>query len=212
MGMAFKLTCQPVYIVCIVISFNSKLGLAILPILLFVCMAKSYCSNPLVCHCGTVPGPLHAPQLGSGAHSAGSITSGKTHHEVILAGIMGSVSMGNGSLFQCIGKHGCSCSKDGKAHTLPKHIQPTSVRWICSVWILPSHTAPCSSLPLCLLPPQGHWPPQQEAAALQDWLSSVICWFTFLCNTLGGISVWCQPDSRFLLHSTLLDSITHSVG
>ena len=68
--------------------FNSKLELAILPILLFVCMANSYCSNPLVHHCGTVPGPLHAPQLESGAHSAGSITSGKTHHEVILAGII----------------------------------------------------------------------------------------------------------------------------
>ena len=54
--------------------------------------------NPHVCNCGTVPGPLHAPQLGSGAHSAGSITSGKTHREVNHAIIMGTASMGDGAL------------------------------------------------------------------------------------------------------------------
>ena len=45
----------------------------------------SYCHpNPDVCNCRTVPGPLHAPQLASGGHSAGSITSGKTHHYLLF--------------------------------------------------------------------------------------------------------------------------------
>ena len=57
--------------------------------------------NPLVCHCGTVLGPLHPPQLGAGGHSAGSITSGKTHYEVHHADIVDSLCLDDGTILQC---------------------------------------------------------------------------------------------------------------
>ena len=74
------------------------LKLSMMPVIIWfyisVLLFQSSCLQLRDC-----PGPLHAPQVGSGGHGAGSITSVKTHHEVHHAGILGTASMDDGALF-----------------------------------------------------------------------------------------------------------------